>query len=87
MASISLGDLLAAQGCGRNVTVWIAPILQLRGTSLGRQIGFAKKDRDNIERDELRAFRRLANELLALDSSVLTVAEKNGTITEIECHG
>ena len=49
--------------------------------------GFAKKDRDNIERDELRAFRRLASELLALDSSALAAAEKNGTITEIECHG
>ena len=49
--------------------------------------GFAKNDRDNIGRDELKAFRKLADELLTLDSPALAAAEKNGTIMEIECHG
>ena len=49
--------------------------------------GFAKNDRDNIGRDELKAFRKLADELLTLDSPALVAAEKNGTIMEIECHG
>ena len=46
--------------------------------------GFAKNDRDNIERQELKAFRLLAAEMLALDEAALRMAMKNGTILEIE---
>ena len=49
--------------------------------------GFAKNDRDNIRRDELKAFRMLAGERLAMDDKALLAAIKNGTIKEIECHG
>ncbi len=49
--------------------------------------GFAKSDRDNIERDELKAFRRLADQMLALDDAAIAAAIGNGTIMEIECHG
>lgn len=49
--------------------------------------GFAKSDRDNIRRDELIAFRRLADEMLGLDDKALAAAITNGTITEIRCHG
>lgn len=49
--------------------------------------GFAKSDRDNIRRDELKAFRKLAGEMLTLDDKALAAAMKNGTIMEIECHG
>lgn len=49
--------------------------------------GFAKSDRDNIRRDELKAFRRLADEMLAYDDKALKAAMKNGMITEIRCHG
>lgn len=49
--------------------------------------GFAKKDRENIGSDELRAFRKLAGEMLDLDDAALSAIVKNGTIMEIECHG
>lgn len=49
--------------------------------------GFAKSDRDNIRRDELRAFRKLAGEMLTLDDKALAAAMRNATIMEIECHG
>ena len=42
---------------------------------------------DNIRRDELKAFRKLADEMLMLDDDALAAAVKNGTIMEIECHG
>lgn len=49
--------------------------------------GFAKNDRANIKRDELKAFRRLAGRMLGYDDQALAAAMKNGTITEIRCHG
>ena len=49
--------------------------------------GFAKNDRDNIDRQELKAFRLLAAEMPALNDKGLQMAIKNGTITEIEEHG
>lgn len=49
--------------------------------------GFGKSDRENIRVDELKAFRKLAGEMLGLDDNALAAAMKNGTITEIRCHG
>ena len=49
--------------------------------------GFAKSDRGDIRKDELRAFRRLADEMLGLDAKALAAAVKNGTIMEVRCHG
>jgi hypothetical protein len=49
--------------------------------------GFAKSDRGNIRRDELKAFRRLAADMLDLDDEALAAAMRNGTIMEIGCHG
>jgi hypothetical protein len=40
-------------------------------------------DRDNITPDELKAFRKLADTMLALDQTSLAAALKNATITEI----
>lgn len=57
-----------------------------RGTSAFFIYGFAKSARDNIRHDELRAFRRLADELLALDDGGLAAALKNRTIREVMCH-
>lgn len=45
--------------------------------------GFAKSDRDNIAPDELKAFRRLAAEMLKLDDRALAAATANGTFTEV----
>ncbi|MEN6541507.1 type II toxin-antitoxin system RelE/ParE family toxin [Parvibaculum sp.] len=49
--------------------------------------GFAKKDRDNITKDELAAFRKLAQQMLAMNDSALKAAIKNQTITEVKCDG
>ena len=45
--------------------------------------GFAKSDRDNLRRDELKAFRTLAGEMLKLDEAGLQAALANGTIIEV----
>ena len=49
--------------------------------------GFAKSDRDDIGKDELMAFRKLADEMLILDNKALAAAMKNRTIMEVKCHG
>jgi hypothetical protein len=59
-------------------------ILFRRGERAFFVYGFAKSDRDNIERDELKAFRKLADEMLRLDHRAISAAIANGTITEIE---
>ena len=62
-------------------------LLFRRGSKAFFVYGFAKSDRDNIRRDELKAFRKLAGEMLTLDEKALAAAMRNGTIMEIECHG
>ena len=62
-------------------------LLFRRGSNAFFVYGFAKGDRDNIRRDELKAFRKLAGEMLTLDGKALAAAMRNGTIMEIECHG
>lgn len=49
--------------------------------------GFAKSDRGNIRKDELKAFRKLADEMLRLDDEALQAAMANGTIMEVICDG
>lgn len=49
--------------------------------------GYAKSDRDNIRRDELLIYRRLAKQMLAYDDAALGTAMKNGILTEIACDG
>ena len=58
-------------------------ILFRRGALAFFAYGFAKNERDNITRAELKAFRKLADTMLALDSLSLSAALKNMTITEI----
>ena len=48
--------------------------------------GFAKKDRGNIRKDEMQAFRALASEMLQLDQASLKLAMANGTIMEVICN-
>ena len=62
-------------------------VLFRRGARAFFVYGFAKSDRDNIQADELRAFRRLADEMFRLDDRALTAALANGTLTEVEYHG
>ena len=47
--------------------------------------GFAKSARANLRRDELEAFRLLANEYLTLDRSGLAAALAAGAIIEVRC--
>ena len=49
--------------------------------------GFAKSERQNLRRDELMAFRALADEVLVLDESALDAALANGTIIEVIRNG
>ncbi len=49
--------------------------------------GFAKSNRQNLRRDELRAFQLLADEMLKLDESGLQAALANGTIIEVTNDG
>ena len=49
--------------------------------------GFAKSDRGNIRRNELQAFRKLADAMLSFDDRALAAAKRNGTIMEIRCYG
>lgn len=47
--------------------------------------GFAKSVRENLRRDELETFRRLADEYLALDPSGLVAAQAVEAIIEVKC--
>ena len=47
--------------------------------------GFAKSHQDNIQQNELKAFRKLAKEMFALTNSELLAIIENKTITEVIC--
>ncbi len=48
---------------------------------------YAKKDRENIEDDELAAFKELADMYAKLTEDVIEKAIKSGKLLEIENHG
>jgi hypothetical protein len=47
--------------------------------------GFAKNEKDNIEKDELVALKKLASELLAYDDKALARVVSSGVLVEVEC--
>ena len=47
--------------------------------------GFAKSNQDNLRRNELDAFRMLADEMLGMTQASLAAALANGTIIEVKC--
>jgi hypothetical protein len=47
--------------------------------------GFAKNEKDNIEKDELVALKRLATELLAYDDETLARVLASGVLAEVKC--
>ena len=77
---------IARQGQGKSGG-FRAIVLFRRGALCFFVYGFAKSGRDNLRRDELRAFRLLAGEMLALDEAGLRAALANGTIMEVACDG
>ena len=48
--------------------------------------GFAKSRRGNLRQDELRAFKLLARQYLALDRAGLKAVEAVGAIIEVKCN-
>lgn len=62
-------------------------IIFRRGTKAFFVYGFAKSERNNIRTDELKAFRKLADQLLGMNGADILAAIKNGTIKEIDYHG
>ncbi len=49
--------------------------------------GFAKNDQANLSKDEVRAFKLLASEMLQYGADALSKALGNGTLIEVNCHG
>lgn len=47
--------------------------------------GFAKNEKDNIEKDELVALKKLAAELLAYDDKTLARVLTSGLLVEVKC--
>jgi hypothetical protein len=47
--------------------------------------GFAKNEKDNIEKDELVALKKLAGELLAYDEKTLVRIMASGVLVEVKC--
>lgn len=74
---------VARQGQGRSGG-FRTIVLFRRGERAFFVYGFAKSDRENFRRDELKAFRALAAEMLAYDDAALAAATGNGTLSEIE---
>lgn len=48
--------------------------------------GFAKSEKDNIEKDELVALKKLAAELLAYDHKALARVVASGVLLEVKCN-
>jgi hypothetical protein len=47
--------------------------------------GFAKNEKDNIERDEVAALKKLAAELLAYDDKTIARVVASGVLVEVSC--
>ena len=77
---------IARQAQGRSGG-YRAILLFHRGEHCFFVYGFAKSGRDNLRPDELKVFRLLANEMLAMDEGGLRAAVANGTIMEVTCDG
>ncbi len=77
---------IARKGQGKSGGLRTIVIFRLQAMAIF-VYGYAKSARDNIGPDELKAFRRLAVEMLSLDSAGITAAMKNGTLQEIKNHG
>ena len=75
---------IARKGGGRS-TGFRTVALFRRGELAFFVYGFAKSGRENLRRDELATFRRLADEYLALDRAGLAAAQAVGAIIEVNC--
>ena len=81
-----LKQRIARKGQGRSGGFRVIVVFR-RGERAFFVHGFAKSDRENLRRNELRALRSLANEMLGLDGAGLEAMLANGTISEVRCDG
>ena len=81
-----LKQRIARKGQGRSGGFRVIVVFR-RGERAFFVHGFAKSDRENLRRNELRALRSLANEMLGLDGPGLDAMLANGTISEVSCDG
>lgn len=77
---------IARKGAGRSGG-FRSIVLFRRGELAFFVFGFAKSGRENLRRDELKAFRTLADAMLKLDEVGLHAALANGTIIEVNNDG
>lgn len=49
--------------------------------------GFTKSSRENLRRDELKAFRAMADEMFRLDGAGIKALLRSGKISEVICDG
>lgn len=75
---------IARKGKGRSGGFRVI-VLFRRGYRSFFVYGFAKSGRENLRRDELKAFRLLADGMLGMDEAGVEAALSNGTITEVVC--
>ena len=75
---------IARKGGGRSAG-FRTIVLFRRGELAFFIYGFAKSGQENLRRDELATFRRLADEYLALDRAGLAAAQAVGAIIEVNC--
>jgi len=62
-------------------------VVYRRGKRAFFVFGFAKKRLANIKKDELRAFKKLAKEMLALNDVEIESLKKTKALIEVTCHG
>ena len=75
---------IAREGAGRSGG-FRTIVLFRRGELAFFVYGFAKSARQNLRRDELKTFRLLADQYLALDSMGLAAAQAEGAIIKVTC--
>ena len=75
---------VARKGRGKS-SGFRAIVLFRRDESAFFVYGFAKSSRTNLRRDELEAFRLLADEMLGMTDAGLAAALANGTIIGVAC--
>ncbi len=75
---------ISRKGSGRSGGFRVI-VLFRRGRRAFFVYGFAKSSRQNLRRDELEAFRLLADKYLALDGAGVAAAQAAGVIIEVAC--
>ena len=73
---------IARRGDGKSGGFWTIVLFRLQERAVF-VYGFEKSARDNIQDDELQAFRRLARQMLSYDDTELAAAIKAGVLIEV----